>query len=75
MLFNSYNFMLFFPIVILIYFAIPRKMRYFWLLLTSYYFYMGWNPKYAILIALSTIITYTSGILIEKYQNKNGGGA
>lgn len=74
MLFNSYNFMLFFPIVILIYFVIPRKIRYIWLLLTSYYFYMGWNPRYAVLIALSTVITYASGILIEKYHNKSGGG-
>lgn len=66
--------MLFFPIVILIYFVIPKKIRYIWLLLTSYYFYMGWNPRYAVLIALSTVITYASGILIEKYHNKSGGG-
>ena len=63
MLFNSYDFMLFFPIVIFIYFIIPKKIRYIWLLFSSYYFYMGWNPKYAILIAISTIITYLSGIL------------
>ena len=30
---------------------------------------MGWNAKYAILIALSTIITYMSGILQEKWVN------
>lgn len=65
MLFNSYNFMIFFPIVVLVYFIIPKKIRYLWLLFSSYYFYMGWNPKYAILIALSTVITYISGILLE----------
>ena len=66
MLFNSYDFMLFFPIVILIYFIIPRKSRYIWLLISSYYFYMGWNPKYALLIAISTVITYLSGRLLDK---------
>ncbi len=69
MLFNSYDFMLFFPVVIFIYFIIPKKIRYIWLLLSSYYFYMGWNPKYAILIAISTIITYLSGILLNKLNN------
>lgn len=65
MLFNSYNFMIFFPIVVAIYFVIPKKVRYLWLLFSSYFFYMAWNPKYAILIATSTIITYVSGILLE----------
>ncbi|MHB9945156.1 membrane-bound O-acyltransferase family protein [Clostridium botulinum] len=66
MLFNSMHFLLFFPIVTFIYFFIPHKFRYIWLLITSYYFYMSWNPKYALLIGISTIITYLSGILIEK---------
>lgn len=65
MLFNSYNFMFFFPIVVIIYFIIPKRVRNLWLLFASYYFYMGWNPKYAVLIALSTIITYISGILLD----------
>lgn len=69
MLFNSYDFMIFFPIVILIYFIVPRKMRYIWLLVASYYFYMGWNPKYALLIAISTIITYMSGRLLDKAES------
>lgn len=70
MLFNSYDFMLFFPIVVLIYFFIPSKLRYIWLLLASYYFYMGWNSRYAILIALSTVITYLSGMLLDKINQK-----
>ncbi len=66
MLFNSIEFILFFPIVTLLYFLIPHKVRYIWLLLASYFFYMCWNPKYALLIATSTVITYLSGILINK---------
>ena len=69
MLFNSLHFMIFFPIVVLLYFAIPRKMRCIWLLIASYYFYMSWNAKYAILIAFSTLITYGSGLLIDKTGN------
>lgn len=66
MLFNSIDFLIFFPIVVLLFFIIPCKLRYIWLLISSYFFYMSWNPKYAILMALSTAITYESGILIEK---------
>lgn len=66
MLFNSIDFLFFFPIVVCIYLIIPRKIRYVWLLIASYYFYMNWNPEYALLIAFSTLITYSSGLLICK---------
>lgn len=66
MLFNSIDFLFFFPIVVGILFVIPRKLRCVWLLITSYYFYMSWNPKYALLIAFSTVITYLSGLILEK---------
>lgn len=68
MLFNSLNFLIFFPIVVLIYFIIPKKIRYVWLLVASYYFYMCWNTKYALLIGVSTLITYISGLVIGKCQ-------
>ena len=48
MLFNSIEFLLFFPAVVLLYYAIPGKLRVFWILLTSYLFYMNWNPAYAL---------------------------
>lgn len=68
MLFNSIEYLIFFPIVTLIFFVIPKRMRCIWLLVASYYFYMGWNPKYAALIAVSTVITYISGLLIEMFK-------
>lgn len=68
MLFNSLDFLIFFPIVVLVYFIIPRKIRYIWLLIASYYFYMCWNAQYALLIGISTLITYTSGLLLGKFQ-------
>ncbi|PHV70332.1 membrane-bound O-acyltransferase family protein [Sporanaerobium hydrogeniformans] len=66
MVFNSFHFLLFFPIVTVIYFLIPHKVRWAWLLMVSYYFYMCWNPVYALLILLSTLLTYLSGLLIEQ---------
>ncbi len=68
MLFNSIQFLIFFPIVVLIYFLIPQKYRYIWLLITSYFFYMCWNAKYAILLLFSTIVTYACGLLIDRYK-------
>lgn len=65
MLFNSIGFFIFFPIVTMAYFIIPHKFRWLWLLISSYYFYMCWNPKYALLLATSTLVTYTSGLLLE----------
>lgn len=68
MLFNSLSFFVFFPIVVLVYNIIPKKIKHIWLLISSYYFYMCWNIKYALLILFSTIITYVSGLLIEKIK-------
>ena len=73
MLFNSLNYLIFFPIVILFYFAIPAKykeIRNFWLLVASYFFYMNWNAAYALLLFGSTFVTYLAGILIEKAIEK-----
>lgn len=69
MLFNSFSFLLFFPIVVLCYYLMPAKFRNFWLLLCSYYFYMNWNVRYSLLLALSTFITYLCGLFIESFHN------
>lgn len=68
MLFNTLNFLVFFPIVLLVYFVLPARTRYIWLLVASYYFYMCWNPAYIVLIVLSTIITYVCGRIIGALQ-------
>lgn len=70
MLFNSINFLIFFPVVTVIFFAIPKRFRIFWLLVTSYFFYMCWNPKYIILIGISTVVTFLSGLLLEMMDGK-----
>lgn len=70
MLFNSFQFLVFFPIVLIIYFLIPKKIKYLWLLITSCYFYMCWNPKYIILIGISVVITYLSGLMLQKAEKE-----
>lgn len=65
MLFHSISFLLFFPIVVLLYYLIPRHFRYLWLLAASYYFYMSWNASYALLLLFSTAITYICGLLLQ----------
>ena len=65
MSFNSIHFFIFFPLVTITYFVIPRGKRWIWLLFSSYYFYMSWNPKYLLLLAFSTLVTYLSGLLIN----------
>lgn len=71
MLFNSTDFLLFFPIVTLIYYILPHRLRYLWLLGCSYYFYMCWNPKYIVLLLFSTIVTYFSGLFMEICKRSN----
>ncbi len=66
MLFNSFPFLIFFPAVVLLYYVIPKKARYLWLLVASYVFYMWWNPTFALLIAFTTLVTYGSGILMSR---------
>lgn len=71
MLFNSLQFIFFFPLVVALYFALKPKYRWVLLLLASYYFYMCWNYKYVLLIVTSTVIDYFSGILLYRSQRKN----
>ena len=70
MLFNSLQFLFFFPIVVAIYFALNPKYRWILLLIASYYFYMCWNYKYIVLIMASTVVDYISGILLYRSSKK-----
>jgi len=70
MLFNSFSFLVFFPVVVCIYFLIPEKIRYIWLLAASYYFYMCWNAEYALLLLFSTAVTYFGALAVERFPAK-----
>jgi alginate O-acetyltransferase complex protein AlgI len=70
MLFNSFHFLVFFPIVTVLFFLLPHKLRWFWLLMASCYFYMALIPVYILILLLTIIVDYFSGILIEKSSSK-----
>lgn len=72
MLFNSLEFIIFFPIVVALYFTLPKRYRWLFLLGSSYYFYMAWNPKYILLILLSTVIDYFASIQMGKQPDQAG---
>lgn len=66
MLFNSLHFIFFLPLAVAFYFATPRPKRWIWLLASSYYFYMCWNPRYIVLILCSTIVDYWAGLRLAE---------
>ncbi|MFA6605193.1 MAG: MBOAT family O-acyltransferase [Patescibacteria group bacterium] len=70
MLFNSIHFLIFFPIIIVLYFSLKHKHRWILLLLASYYFYMSWKAEYIILIIFSTLLDYFVALAIAKEDDK-----
>ena len=65
MLFNSFDFLIFFPLVTLIYFLLPHKLRWFHLLVASCVFYMFFIPVYILILLATIVIDYIAGIVIE----------
>ena len=70
MTFNSLQFLIFLPVVIILYFIVPHKFRWLILLIASYYAYMSWNPWLVFLILATTLVSYLAGIFIPKTQNQ-----
>lgn len=68
MLFNSIEFIFFFPIVTTLYFLLPHKFRWFMLLISSCIFYMAFIPHYILILFITIIIDYFAGIFIEKSE-------
>lgn len=66
MLFNSFEFLLFYPIVTLIYFLLSQRFRWLWLLAASCYFYMFFKPIYILILAGTIVIDYYAGLQLVK---------
>ncbi|MBI1319239.1 MAG: MBOAT family protein [Candidatus Hydrogenedens sp.] len=64
MLFNSFQFAVFFPCVAAGYFLLPARWRWAWMLAASYAFYMAWEPGYVVLLWASTLVDYVAGLRI-----------
>jgi len=62
--------MAFLPVVVLLYWSVPKKLRPFLLLLASYVFYAAWKPIYLVLIVGMTLLNYAFGFLIAWTRDK-----
>lgn len=71
MLFNTAEFLVFFILVTAVYYVIPRGIRYIWLLVASYLFYMNWNYKYGLLLFVTTLTTYLAALIVERYRERS----
>ena len=72
MIFNSFNFIVFFPLIFILYYAIPAKygkIRNVYLLFVSYLLYLQWKPIYALILGGVTVVTYVSAILVENTRH------
>lgn len=69
MLFNSIEFLIFFPIVTILFYLFPHKYRWALLLAASCFFYMWFIPKYIFILLITIAIDYTAGILIEQWAD------
>ena len=69
MLFSSITFLFYFlPILLIIYFIVPKKFKNLVLFIFSLFFYFYGEPKYGFLLLLSCIINYIMGSLIDKHR-------
>src|SRR5262245_38497657 len=66
MLFNSVQYLIFLPLMVLAFWCLPQRFRPLALLIGSYIFYANWNPVYLLLIIGMTIFNWIYGWLIHK---------
>lgn len=72
MSFQTVHFLLFLPVVVAVFFVLPRRARKGWLLVASYYFYAFAAPKYLPVLVLGTLFTYVAGRLIGAAKTPRG---
>lgn len=71
--FNSFNFWVIFPLIFLLYWAIPRRMRSLrkgYLIAVSYLLYLNWNPWFSLVLLYVTAVTYLGAIAVEKDRTR-----
>jgi len=70
MLFNSIDFLIYFPVVTGLYFLLPHRYRWFFLLVASCVFYMAFIPSYILILFLAIFIDYWAAIFIERSEGR-----
>lgn len=68
MLFNSFAFLIFFPIVTITYFLLPHRFRWALILAASCYFYMAFVPQYILILGVTILVDYFAGLGLEKLK-------
>lgn len=69
MLFTSVSFLYYFlPVVLILYFALPKKCKNFVLFVASLFFYFYGEPKYIILMIAEILVAYIGGLLINRFK-------
>jgi D-alanyl-lipoteichoic acid acyltransferase DltB (MBOAT superfamily) len=71
MTFNSWEFLLFYPVVALLYFVLPKRAKWIMLLIASYFFYMCYQAELVFLILGTTLISWLASNVIEKSEKKS----
>ena len=71
MLFNSIEFLIFFPVVTIVYFLLKHQHRWWWLLAASCVFYMAFRPEYLLILGFTIVVDYYAGMLIENAVGKS----
>ena len=71
MVFNSIAFLIFLPIVVLLFYLLPHKWRWLMLLVASCVFYMWFVPKYILILLVTIVIDYGAGVLMERYADRH----
>lgn len=70
MVFNSIEFLIFLPIVVAVFYLLPQKFRWLWLLAASCVFYMWFVPQYILILLVTIVIDYSAGLLMERYGDQ-----
>ena len=70
MTFNSLPFLIFYPVVLLLYFVLPKRARLPLLLAASYFFYMYYQPSLIVLILATTLVSWLAALGISRTENK-----
>lgn len=70
MIFTTLKFLVFFAIVFLAYYILPKKMQWGVLLIASMYFYLCASVKYVVFLLSATLVTYLGAIIIDKIETK-----
>jgi alginate O-acetyltransferase complex protein AlgI len=69
-LFNSFWYLVFLPVVVTLFWVSPRPLRTVLLLIASYVFYMSWKPIYGLLIFGMTLANYLFGLAIVRFPER-----